>query len=570
MSIIKKMFYVSKLGYKESNKYCKCALTEIAMAIIPFATAYIFTYIVNAVMQKVRLEQVIITIGIYLFLQDAMLRINQYSRILYMQLREDYILYTKSLVQKRLKTIDMALFEDDQWVLEKLYRVNSLSSSIYDEISAQFKLVALIIGSGFYLFFLSNIDKSLVIWGALALVPSIFKSFIYSPAHLKKSRQLNKHQQRYNRIYNMFFEIAFSQEVRVFKAFEFIKKRWAKALKDVYYYRRKMDVTDSMVDMICTAISIVIYTVLVIKLSRSTADIGKIVATIPYLLNIAASVSSIDMTFKSIYYSLQEIDEIEDFIKEEDGGETNEPIRSQVKQLEIDVQNLCFSYPHGDRVLSDVSFKINEGETVAIIGKNGSGKSTLLKLIAGLYKPENGRVIVAGKHAQAVDKGYIAMVFQFPTRYPFGVIENVGFQRKSEDIQYYLDQMQISDREGILVDGFSNSINLSGGEWQRIALARLFANKKDARLYIFDEPTSALDPESELIVYNELREKTKGKTSIYATHRLGIARQADKIIVLNQGRIEQIGTHDELIAAGNTYTKLYQAQAKWYVNEEEA
>lgn len=565
------MLRVMKIGRSISDKYYKCALAEVVMVIIPFLTAYTFTYLVNGIMNKVSLEQMLLIIITYLLLQIAMLKIGQYMQMLYMQLRHEYDLYTKGLVQKRLKTIDMILYDDEKWVIEKLSRVNSLSSSIYDEISAQFKFIALILGNGFYLFYLANMDKHLVFWGILALIPSMVKSFIYSPIYLKRSKILNKLQHRYNRIYNMFFERAFSQEVRVFKSFEYIKKRWESALKDVYNQKRKMDLVDGQADMLCTAIAIVIYTVLIVKLSKSSADIGQIVATIPYTLMIAASVNSIDMTFKSINYSLQEIDEINDFIKvEEDEGEVKDYISCHEKQVEVDVQNLSFTYPHSARVLSNVSFQIHAGETVAIIGENGSGKSTLLKLIAGLYKPQSGHVIVSGQNALMVDKKNVAMAFQFPLRYPFSILENIGFQKKNEEINSYLEEMQLSDREGILIDGFFNSINLSGGEWQRIALARLFTNKKDAKLYIFDEPTSALDPESECTIFKRFREATKGKTSIYATHRLGIARQADKIIVLNHGMIEQIGTHDELITSEGTYGRLYQMQSKWYANMEEA
>lgn len=596
--MLKKMLHVANIVRRQSRCFYSSVICELIIAIIPFISAFVFARLVNCVMIGKKLYDTLSLVFVYFSVKMILLKLNQYNSLMSMKLNQECNLYTKRIIQNRIKTVDVIWYDDDKWIVEKLNRVNSLSSSIFDEIIAQFKLVSLIMANVFYLFYIGKMQKGLIFWGCLALLPTFIKSFLYNPIHLKWKRQLNISQQKYNRIYNMFFEIAFSQEVRVYKAFGMIDSKWKEALQKVYQQKQKMDLLDCTVDLICIIVTIAIYTVIVVNLCMNSADIGQIVAVIPYSLTIAAYVSSIDMTFKSIYYSLKEIDEIKEFIRidnqsvknivredestignskiEADRIKTAKKDRNNAEErsstVEIDIRNVAFSYPKTGNVLQDVTLQIYQGETVALIGENGSGKSTLLKLIAGLYIPESGNVTIEGKTAKGCRKEDIGIVFQFPVRYPFGVFENVELYKNDGQQDFYINQIGLSDiggREGVLIPGFADSINLSGGEWQKIALARLCVNRKQAKIFIFDEPTSALDPEAELVVFKMFQEMTKGKTAVYATHRLGIAKHADRIIVMNHGQIEETGTHNELLQTGGTYARLYQLQAEWYERKRE-
>jgi len=561
--LIKQIKYL-RVGFSESIQCWKCMVFEALMAVIPYAMALLFTEVINGIMESNDFIIAFLLIGSYTLLQIVTIKISQFNSISHFHLRQDYELLAKKRIQNRLKTIDLKLYEDEKWMVEKLNRINRLTSSLYDEVTAQFRLFSTILGSLFYLFYLAKIDKSLVIWGIIAFVPSLIKSITYSRIHLKQSKVLDRYKQKYGRIYNMFFEKAFSQETRVFDSFNYIRNKWSSALEDVYFYKQKLEMTDSIIDLLCTTVSILIYTILIVKICNGSNEIGQVVATIPYSLSIAGFVNSMDMTFKSIHYSLLELDEFEQFVKIPEERLTTD--LGQGEKIEIDVRNLKFAYPNGNLVLDDISFHIGQGETVAIIGENGSGKSTLLKMIAGLYRPDSGTVHISGINASDFSIEHTAMVFQFPVRYPFGIEDNIGLGCNAESTQYYLDKMSIKSREGILINGFTNSINLSGGEWQKIALSRLFVNKEHAKLFLFDEPTSALDPKAELDVFEYFKAMTVGKTSIYATHRLGIARQADKIVVISRGKIAEVGTHEELLSINGIYAKMYHVQSKWYVN----
>lgn len=186
----------------------------------------------------------------------------QFNQAAHLKLRQDYDLLARKQIENRIKTIDLTLYEDEKWKIEKLGRVNRLTSSLYDEVTAQFRLFAAVLGTFLYLLYLAQLDKSLVIWGGAAFVPSITKSVLYGKIHLKQSKRLDVHKQKYSRIYNMFFERAFSQETRIFNSFQFIREKWREALRNVYHQKQKAAIIQNVIDLVCAVLSIFIYKII--------------------------------------------------------------------------------------------------------------------------------------------------------------------------------------------------------------------------------------------------------------------------------------------------------------------
>jgi len=242
----------------------------------------------------------------------------------------------------------------------------------------------------------------------------------------------------------------------------------------------------------------------------------------------------------------------------------------------IEVSNVNFKYPNSDRfTLSDINFSINKGEKVAIVGENGSGKSTLVKCITGLYDVSSGTILYDGKDLRTIDiRKNISAVFQDFVKYNMTLRENIAISQLDKfnfdnDIILTLKDVEgdviiekSGDLDGQLGIYFSNGRDLSGGEWQRVAISR--ALFKNADIIFFDEPTSSLDPLAESKILELFYKITEGKTTITVTHRLGSCRYADKIIVLKEGEIVGIGSHEELIGNNNYYKSIYDAQAQWY------
>ena len=238
--------------------------------------------------------------------------------------------------------------------------------------------------------------------------------------------------------------------------------------------------------------------------------------------------------------------------------------------LSVTAEGVAFTYPGAAApILDGIHLTIRPGERVAIVGENGAGKSTLVKLLVGLYEPTQGSVRVGG--ARAADaRVRTAAVFQDFVAFHLTLRENVGFgdlSRMHDDhaVRAALQRAGLSDRvadlDAYLGRAFGDD-DLSGGQWQRVALARAFF--RDAGLLVLDEPTATLDPLAELALFERFAELASGRTAIMVSHRLGAARLADRVLVVQGGRIVEEGHHDQLVAAAGVYAKLFEAQAQWY------
>lgn len=244
----------------------------------------------------------------------------------------------------------------------------------------------------------------------------------------------------------------------------------------------------------------------------------------------------------------------------------------------IEVRDASFRYPGGGKeAVSEASFTIHKGERVVIVGENGSGKTTLSKIIAGIYQPEKGCVLYDGKDAgsYAKDSFYrkLSVIQQNFVKYQFTVRENIGISWPSQihNDERLMKSARAADIEGAVrrAGGLDarlgrdfGGVELSGGEWQKLAIAR--GLNKAAEVILLDEPTSALDPLVEYDILTKFLDMTEGKTSVIISHRIGLGRFADRIIVMKDGRVVQSGTHDELLAMGGEYSRMWHEQAKWY------
>lgn len=236
---------------------------------------------------------------------------------------------------------------------------------------------------------------------------------------------------------------------------------------------------------------------------------------------------------------------------------------------DIILNNVSFSYPGTDDIaIKNINLSIGKGEKIAIVGQNGCGKTTLCKIILGVYHPQKGNVYQSDRVS-----GKCGIVSQNYVRYKMTLRENVGISniRNIENRNEILELMEymniselIKENEGIeyrLGTEFGGD-DLSGGQWQKIAIARAVYSK--ANMYILDEPTSALDPLIELEVMKDFLNITSEKTSIMVLHRMGLCQSVDRIIVMKDGEIVEVGSHTQLMKTKGEYYHLYSEQSKWY------
>jgi ATP-binding cassette, subfamily B, bacterial len=264
---------------------------------------------------------------------------------------------------------------------------------------------------------------------------------------------------------------------------------------------------------------------------------------------------------------------------------TANPVKvPQPMRGEIRFDNVTFAYPGAEKpALTDLSFTVKAGETLAVVGRNGAGKTTLFKLICRLYDPSEGRILIDGTDIRDFEpadlRAQIGAMFQDYVTYQATASENIGLGNVSD----------IGDREAIEAAGkqagadeliaglpqgydtalgkwFDSGVNLSGGEWQKVALARAFM--RDAKILLLDEPTSALDAQAEYDLFERLRSLTRGRTAVYISHRFSTVRRADRIVFLEHGTLVEEGTHEELMRLNGRYARLFRMQASAYTGEE--
>jgi len=253
------------------------------------------------------------------------------------------------------------------------------------------------------------------------------------------------------------------------------------------------------------------------------------------------------------------------------------------KKNAIIFENVSFHYPNSEKeVLKNISFRIEAGAHIALVGKNGSGKTSLIKLIAGLYKPSAGNIFIGSKNINSLSRDALhrefSVVFQDYASYQMTLRENaalgsIEFLNDDEHLKKSLvlisDDPVFDDLDKHLGKLEESGTELSGGQKQKLAIARACAAKTN--FIIFDEPTASLDPSAEKEMYQNLQKiigtSNRGRGCVFISHRLASAKMADIIFVLDEGRIIEKGSHDELIKNGGLYSKMYKEQASWYKNE---
>ncbi|WP_313255502.1 ABC transporter ATP-binding protein [Stenotrophomonas acidaminiphila] len=243
-------------------------------------------------------------------------------------------------------------------------------------------------------------------------------------------------------------------------------------------------------------------------------------------------------------------------------------------------ENVGFRYPDAERwAVRHLDFQLRAGEVIALVGENGAGKTTLVKLLARLYDPDEGRILLDGRDLRDYDlddlRANMGVIFQDFVRYHLTAGENIGVGQ----VDAMPDTARIRDAarraladevidalpEGygqLIGRRFKNGVDLSGGQWQKIAIARAYM--RDAQVMILDEPTAALDARAEFEVFQRFKELSEQRTAVLISHRFSSVRMADRILVLADGRIEASGTHAELMAQGGRYAELFELQAAGY------
>ncbi|GAA4261252.1 ABC transporter ATP-binding protein [Dactylosporangium darangshiense] len=378
-----------------------------------------------------------------------------------------------------------------------------------------------------------------------------------------------------------------AKEVRAFNLAEHLTRQWRTIMEFRLVRMRAMlrkQLRATLISSVGTNLVVVAAAGALILLNRagvlSLAEVATVAgALLLFSQRLSDSVGSANQFFESapLVEDLQDFLALEPSLLERGRGE-----RVQRDFSTIDVDDVSFTYRGSERpAVEHLSLTIRTGEVVALVGENGSGKTTLAKLLAGLYTPREGSIRVDGVDLREIDtknwRENVAVLFQDYLKYALSAKENIRLG--STEKQVGLDEIRAAARaagaddflqalpsgyETTLSPQFNLGQDLSLGQWQRVALARAFF--RDAPLVILDEPSASLDARAERAIFDSVRELYTGRTVVLISHRFSTVRSADRIIVLDQGKIIEQGTHTVLMAQQGLYAELFTLQASGFLD----
>ena len=379
-------------------------------------------------------------------------------------------------------------------------------------------------------------------------------------------------------------------EVRAFGLTSMLRARWDRSFDERLAEARAVASSrvrrSSLASVATSLLTAGVYVLLLWMLASDRIDVAGAATAALAVQQIGSRLTGLTSGMGSIYESAQFLGDTLEFFDRvaadaaRSGGGAPAPAGFE----RINVEDVRFNYPGTDRLALDgVDLEIGAGEIVALVGENGSGKTTLAKILAGLYAPTGGVVRWDGVDLSTVDpatlREQVAVTFQDFVKYPLTGWENIGVGRVAaledrERARSAAEHAGASDYLDGLARGFDTLLSkefdegedLSVGQWQRLALARAFF--RDAPFIILDEPTAALDPRAEYELFQTIRSLFRGRTVLLISHRFSSVRSADRIYVLDQGRVIERGTHDELMAVnGGRYAELFTMQADAYLRD---
>jgi len=488
--------------------------------------------------------------------------------------------YIRTLLQRKLQKIDPARFEDTEFLddLNKAREGVKALPSFCDIILIGLLFYGVYFASiGWYL---ASLKPILLITLMLAFIPALLAQIVRAKVFTKLEKQSAPLRREHEYYQKAMCDREYFKETRILGAYKFFHKLFSDTLSALSRKTWKAERKTALLQLMLTTISFAGMAVASYLLFAATMA-GEI--TIGSFAAVFAAIGNIFyIMHEVINYHIgnmnKDIGKVKNFISMLDMPErTGAPGTLDFSQG-ITAEGISFTY-HGrdEPAVNNVSLSIADGETIAIVGENGAGKSTLVRLLTGVYRPSAGRVTVGGLDTSetapvSVFNG-ISGVFQKYQRYKMVLGENVSIsdtQRVPEDekIELALNEAGV-EREDIDFDTMLSpefdGIDLSGGQWQRLAIARGLYRK--SVFIVLDEPTAAIDPIEETRVYTQFQKLAEGKCAVIVTHRLGSAKLAHRIVVMENGEITDIGTHDELLSRKGKYADMWSAQAKWYERE---
>jgi ATP-binding cassette subfamily B protein len=560
---------------------------RLLRALMPVASLWIGKLILDAVVARIaRREGSLATVWKLValelalaFLADVLGRANSLCDSL---LGDRFTNRVSMRLIEHATALDLASFEDPVFY-DKLERARR-------QTTGRLGLLAVLMGAGQDAISLASLSAGLVVfspWLMLLLVAAVVPAFLgethFSALAYSALYRWTREWRRLDYLRMLGASAQSAKEVKIFGLGDYLARRYDEVSRDIYKENKQIAAhratLGSLLNLLSTGEYYGAYAVVLVRTLAGSISLGTFTFLAGAFARSRSYIERILADFNDVSEQAVFVEDLFEFFEMQPAirsGAAALPAPRSIRQG-FEFQGVSFAYPGSDRlVIQNINFSLHPSEKVALIGENGAGKTTLVKLLARLYDPTAGRILLDGVDLRDYDvenlRREIGVIFQDFMRYEMVIRENVGFGNiDSLDDQ---DRIESAARKSLaesVIDRlpkgydqmvgrrFEDGVDLSGGEWQKIALARAYM--RDAQLLILDEPTATLDARAEYEVFQRFAKLTRGRMAVLISHRFSTVRMADRILVLQGGAVGEQGSHEEIVSLAGHYAELFELQA---------
>ncbi|MBQ5959443.1 MAG: ABC transporter ATP-binding protein [Firmicutes bacterium] len=496
--------------------------------------------------------------------------------------------HVKMKIMQKAKEVDMVSFDQADFYARMENANREAGSRPIQIMSSTFSILSTAITIVSYVAVLCAVSWWAPIVIVIVSIPSTVINFSFRRQNVNYMFRRSRNRRQMDYYASTVTNKDLVKEIRMFNLTDTFIDKYQQAFNEYYDGLKKLRINEALYNLGAALLTNIVYCLLYIFLARGvwrgSFPVGDFSLYTGAIHAISSGVTSLIVGTSSIYEGTLFIENLISFLNEKAGIV---PILEEPRHVErhvghtIEFRHVYFRYPGSRRdVLEDINVTIRAGETVVIVGYNGAGKTTLIKLLTRLYDPTSGTILLDGHDIREYDVNELyamfGMIFQDYGKYAVSVSENIKFgdigrdagdpeirdAAAHADADEFIEALPDAYNTPLMRYFEDNGTELSGGQWQKLAIARAFYSDSD--ILILDEPTASLDPMAEQEIFNQFNELRTDKTSIFISHRLSSATIADTILVMEEGKIVEQGSHRELMALGGEYNKLFTMQAARY------
>jgi ATP-binding cassette subfamily B protein len=568
------------------------ALITLVSGLLPTVTAYIAKLLLDSVVAAIQHTGTTADIVRVALFQFGVLVLTAISgaatSIAQTLLQERMTLTIRHQVMRHASDLELAYFEGSTSYDMLRQAAQEAPTRPLTMMTSALGLVRTLITFGSMIALLIAVSPLLALVALLAPIPAFISQSKYGSRAFWLTLMMSPLKRRMDYLSSLVTTDTYAKETKLFGLGPYFVDRFRRLGVVSYERQRKLTVNRNLSStswgLLSTAAGSAIALYIALEAVGGRLTLGDLALYTAAATTVQTSVAGLFTAFSGMYENNLYLDTLYRFLDTRPQIVAPDRPRAVPSTVEghIEFDSVTFSYPGADvPALDGVSFEIRPGETVAVVGRNGAGKSTLFKLLCRLYDPTGGRILLDGVDIREFDpvelRKRISAMFQDYVTYQGTAAENIGLGdlARLEDrphIEESARRAGADERIRQLPNGydsplgrwFDQGVSLSGGEWQKIALARAF--QREAPILVLDEPTSALDARAEHELFARLRELAAGRTTLYISHRFSTVRQAERILLLEHGKVAEYGTHEELMAAKAGYAELFTLQARAYLD----